>query len=153
RPERFHFPGNFVQYTAQILLQQSVAQVDKANGLMASGWIEEGVLLLVTQHFQGGFTEDREIKRGFLRGGVGEDNLMRQRGLAGTRGARNDVEGKFRQPSAYDLIKAANAGRQLADFHFDRTTRGIWRHLAGRSFFLLFHGYSSFRESDSPSPK
>ncbi len=76
------------------------------------------ILLLVAQHFQGGFPEDGEIERGVLRGGIGEDELMRQRGFAAPRRARDDVKREFRKAAAQNLIQARNPGRQFVDLHF-----------------------------------
>jgi len=56
--------------------------------------------LLVAQHFDGGFAEDGEIERRALRRRVGEYDLVRQRGLAASRGARDDIKRKFRQTAA-----------------------------------------------------
>ena len=73
--------------------------------------------MLVAQHFQCGFAKNGEIDRGFLRGGIGENDLMRQRGLAATRRTSDDIEGELWQPSANNFIEAANAGEKLADVH------------------------------------
>jgi hypothetical protein len=73
--------------------------------------------LLVAQHFDGWFAEDGEIERGALRRRVGEYDLVRQRGLAASRGARDDIKRKFRETAAQDFIKARDPGRQLIYFH------------------------------------
>ena len=75
--------------------------------------------LLVTQHFHGGLPEHGEIKRGFF-GVTGENNLMRQRGFAATRHARDDVEGKFRDAAAQDFVQSAHAGGKLMNLDFSR---------------------------------
>src|ERR1039458_4731613 len=64
-----------------------------------------------------GFAEDREIEPGALRRRVGEYDLVRQRGLAASRGARDDIKRKFRETAAQDFIKAWAPGRQFVYFH------------------------------------
>jgi hypothetical protein len=73
--------------------------------------------LLVSQHFDGGFAEDGEIERGALRRRVGEHDLVGQRGLAASRGARDDIKRKFRETAAQDFIEARDPGRQFVYFH------------------------------------
>jgi hypothetical protein len=74
-------------------------------------------LLLVAQHFDGGFAEDGEIERRALRRRVGEHDLVRQRGLTASRGARDDIERKFRDTAAQDFIEARYPGRQFSYYH------------------------------------
>src|SRR5687768_18481127 len=82
--------------------------------------IEERVLLLVAQHFQRRLAENGEIERGLLRSRIGKHDLMRERGFAAARRAGDDVEREFRQPTAQNVIEAANAGGQLPDGYFIR---------------------------------
>ena len=49
--------------------------------------------------------------------GVGEHDLMRQRGLAAAGGAGDDVEGVLGQAAAEDFIEARHAGGQLPNGH------------------------------------
>ena len=77
--------------------------------------VEEGELLLVAQHLERRLAEDGEVERGLLARGIGEDDLMRERGLAGARLAHDDVEGVLGDAAAEDQIELVNAGGQLAD--------------------------------------
>ena len=86
-----------------------------APSILAS--IEERELLLVAQHLDGRLAQHGEVQRGPLRRGVGEHDLMRQRGLAASGRAGDDVEGIFGQAAAEDLIEPGHAGGQLADNH------------------------------------
>src|SRR6185312_4655217 len=108
----------------------------KADSLAQHGLVEERILLLIAQHFQRGFAEDGEIKRAFPRRRIGENDLMRQRGFAATRRARDDVEGKFRDAAAKDFVEAAHAGRQFADRDLSR--------LAHDSFLLFAFSRANF---------
>jgi len=69
--------------------------------------------LLVAQHFDGGFAEDGEIESRALGRRVGEYDLVRQRGLAASRGSRDDIKRKFRETAAQDFIEARHPGRQF----------------------------------------
>src|ERR1019366_5402035 len=84
------------------------------------GFVEERILLLVAQHFQGGFAEDSEKDRGFFLRRIGKYDLMRHRSFAATRCSRDNVERKFRYAAAQYGVQAAHAGRQLADRDFSR---------------------------------
>ena len=122
--------------------------MDEANRAVADlGGVEERILLLITQHFQGGFTEDSEIERGFLRRGVGENDLMRQRGFAATRRAGDDVERKFRDAAAQDVVEAAHAGRDFLDRDFSWLAHDFLRPFAFRRVILLFHFFVSSTET------
>jgi len=55
----------FLEDGVQILLEHDVGQVDKADILAHSGFVEEGILLLIAQHFQDGLAADAEINRRF----------------------------------------------------------------------------------------
>ena len=92
---RLDFFGNFIEDGIQILFQHHLAQVDKTNGLVQLAQIEEGKLLLIAEHLDGGFAQNREIERRFFRSRIGEDDLMRHRRFAAARLARDDVEGEF----------------------------------------------------------
>jgi hypothetical protein len=132
---------DFLQNRVQILLHHHVAQVDKADGVAQLGFVEERILLLIAQHFQGGFAEDGEIKRGALGRRIGENDLMRHRGFAATRRARDDVEGKFRNAAAQDVVEAAHAGRKFADRDFGRFARDFPGRRALARLILFFHFY------------
>ena len=54
------------------------------------------------------------------------------RRLAAAGAAGDDVEGKFREAAAQDLVEAGHAGGQLADRHAARVARGRF----GRFLFL-----------------
>jgi hypothetical protein len=47
----FNLFGDFCQYSRQSVVQQNLAQIDKADGAVQLGRIEKCILLLVTQHF------------------------------------------------------------------------------------------------------
>ena len=82
------------------------------------GRVEECVLLLVAQHFYGGFAEDGEIERRALRRRIGEYELVRQRRLPTSRGARDDVKRKFGETAAHNFVEARDSGRQFVYLHF-----------------------------------
>jgi hypothetical protein len=129
-------PDNFLQHRVQILLEHDVGEVDKADVLAEPGFVEEGILLLIAQHLQCGFAQNGEIKRGFLRRGIGENELMRHGGFAATGHARDHVKGEFRDAAAHDLVQAADAGRQFADSGFTRLAQGcFWQFEPGSIIF------------------
>ncbi len=74
------------------------------------GRIEECVLLLVSQHLDGGFAQNREVERRTLRGGIGKHKLVRQRRLPASGGARDDVEREFGETAAHNFVEARNSG-------------------------------------------
>jgi hypothetical protein len=84
----------------QIVVEHDLAEVDEANRAVQLVRVEELELLLVAQHLDGRLAQHGEVERGALERGVGEHDLVRQRGLAAARSARDDVEGKFRQATA-----------------------------------------------------
>ena len=133
--------GNFIVNRVQILIQHHVGQVEKADGLAQLGFVEERILLLVAQHFYGGFAEDGEKERGFLRRGIGKNDLMHHRGFAATGRAGNDVERKFRDAAAQDVVEAADAGRQFADRDLSRLVHDCFRQFAFIRLILVFHFY------------
>src|SRR3954447_17655910 len=112
--------GDLFQYSLQSTIRQHFAEVDEADGVVDFGYVKENVLLLVAQHFQGRFTENSKVERRSLRSGIGEDELVRQRGLAASRGPRDNVEREFRQTAAQDIVQAWNPSRQFfyRDFIF-----------------------------------
>ena len=156
---------DLLQHRVQILLQHHVGQVDEADGLAQFGFVEEGKLLLIAQHLEGGFAEHGEVERRFLRRRIGEGDLMRQRGLAATGRAGQDVEGEFRNAAAEDLVEPPHAGRKLVNrdpgpiahaffrqggFRQDPFRRaGFRRRELGCRLFLLFHVVSPFPKSTS----
>src|SRR5581483_5287500 len=97
-------------------------------------------LLLIAQHFQGGFSEDRKIKRRFFDRGIGKNNLMRQRGLAATRRARDNIERKFRDAASHDFIEAGHAGGYFADDDFRRSRQRLGRKVG----FKRFHKFGKW---------
>jgi len=106
----FNFFGDLLQDRAQVLFQDNLAQVDEANGAGQHGWIEECVLLLVSQHFDGGFAEDREVECGAFRASVGKHKLVCKRRFSASGGTGNDVEREFRETTTHNLVKARNSG-------------------------------------------
>src|SRR5688572_17158254 len=132
---------DFLQHRVEILLRHHVTQIDEANGLADLGMLEEGILLLIAQHLHGRFAEDGEIERGFLDSRVGENDLVRERGLAATRRARDDVEGKLRDAPAQDRVEAANARWQGVDPHLLRLVHDLFRQAFLDPVVRLFHRY------------
>ncbi len=107
----FNFFGDFLQNRAQVLLQDNLAQVDKADGAGQFGRIEECVLLLVSQHFYGGFAQDSEVESRTFCARIGKHELVRQRRLAASGGARDDVKREFGETAADNLVEARNSCR------------------------------------------
>src|ERR1017187_9982796 len=141
RIDRRDLFGNFIVNRVQILIQHHVSQVDKADGLAQLGFVEERILLLVAQHFYGGFAEDGEKERGFFRRGIGENDLMHHRGFAATGRAGDDVERKFWDTAAQDVVEAAHAARYFADRGFTRLAHEYLLQFAFSRIILLFHFY------------
>ena len=106
-----------IQDRAEVLLQDDLAEVDEADRAVQLGMVEERELLLVAQHLDGRLAQHGEVQRRPLRGGVGEHDLVRQRGLAASGGAGDDVEGELGQAAAEDLVEARHAGGQLPNGH------------------------------------
>ena len=117
-----------VEDSAEILVQDDLAEVDEADGSVHLGRVEERELLLVAQHLDGRLAQHGEVQRRSLWGGVGEHELMRQRGLTASGSAGDDVERVLGQTAAEDFIKARNAGRQLLNLHSI-----VWRFLSLRA--------------------
>jgi SOS-response transcriptional repressor LexA len=80
-------------------------------------------------------------ERGFLRRGIGKNDLMHHRGFAATGRAGNDVERKFRDAAAQDVVEAADAGRQFADRDLSRLVHDCFRQFAFIRLILVFHFY------------
>ena len=139
RADRRDLLADFLEDRVQILLQHHVGQVDEADRLAQLGFVEERILLLIAQHLHRGLAEDGEVERGFLRRGVGENDLVRQRRLAAARRARDDVEGKFRDAAAEDVVEPAHAGRHFADDDLSRLTGDFRGRLGLRCGFRLLH--------------
>jgi hypothetical protein len=118
---------DFFQHRGQILFQHHVGQVDKADGVAQFGFVEEGKLLLITQHLEDGFAEHAEIQCRFLRRPIGEGDLMHQRGFAATGRARQDVERKFRNAAAEDIVEPRHAGGKLVNRNLGRIAHGFFR--------------------------
>ena len=102
--------GNLIQDRVQTPLQEHVGQVAELDLPAQSRFVEEGKLLLIAEHLQHGFTENTKIKGGLLRGAIGESDLMGQRGFAATGRAPDNVERKFRDAAAQNVVQAAHAG-------------------------------------------
>ena len=116
---RLDLLDDLLQDRAQVLLQHELAEVDEADRAVQLGRVEERELLLIAQHLDGRLAQHGEVQGRPLRGGVGEHDLMRQRGLSASGGAGDDVEGVLGQPAAEDLIQARHAGRQLPNGALD----------------------------------
>src|ERR1019366_7340190 len=141
--------GNFIENCIQILSQYHVAEVDKADGVAKLGFVEERILLLVAQHFYGGFAKDGEKERGVFRRGIGENNLMNQGGFAAPRRAGDDVERKLRDTAAQDVVEAVHAGRYFSDRDFRRLADGLFWQFAFIRIILGFHFYLDLPKSKS----
>ena len=64
----------------------------------------------VSQHLDGGFSENGEIERRTLRGGIGKHELVCQRRLPASGCARDDVERELGKTAAHNFVKARNPG-------------------------------------------
>jgi hypothetical protein len=105
-------PDDLVQHGVEVLVEHGLAEVDEPDRAVELGQVEERELLLVAQHLDGRLAQHGEVDRRRLRAGVGEHDLMRQRGLTAPGSAGDDVEGVFGQAAAEDLIEARHAGGQ-----------------------------------------
>ena len=103
---------DFFENRVQVFCQHQVAQVDKPDGFADLGFVEERKLLLIAQHLDGGFAEHSEIECRLLCGRVGENELMCHRRFAATGCAGDDVERKFRNAAAHNVVEAAHASWQ-----------------------------------------
>ena len=66
----------------------------------------------------GGLAEDGEIESRTLWSGIGEDELVCQRGLPASRGARDNVEREFGEAAAHDFVEARNSSGEFVDLYF-----------------------------------
>ena len=105
-----------IENGAEVLVQDALAEVDEAECSIHLGMVEERELLLIAQHLDGRLAQHGEVQRRALRGGVGEHDLMRERGLAASRSAGDDIEGELGQAAAEDLIEAGHSGGQNAEW-------------------------------------
>src|ERR1039457_3273064 len=69
----------------------------------------------------GGLAEDGEIESRTLWSGIGEDELVCQRGLPASRGARDNVEREFGEAAAHDFVEARNSSGEFVDLYFVRS--------------------------------
>ena len=106
-----------LQHPAQAVLAHLVAEVHEADGVADPVRVEEGVLLLVAQHLDRRLAQHREVQPGALGRGVGEHELVGERGLAAPRLAGDQVEGVLRYPPAQHRVEAGHAGGELMDRH------------------------------------
>ncbi len=139
RPHRGDLLGDLLENGVEILLHDDLGQIDKADGGAQLRFVEKRILLLIAQHLHRGLAEDGEEERGFLRRRVGEKDLVGEGRLSATGRARDDIEGKFRDAAAEDVVQAAHAGRQFADDDFARPTGHFRRLLAFRGGVGFFH--------------
>jgi len=150
RTGRRDLPDDFLKDAVRAALPQHVSQIEKADGLAQLGFVEERKLLLVAQHFHGGFAENGKIERRFFWRRVGKNNLVSQRGLAATRRARDDVEGKFRNAAAQDFVEPAHSGRKFMDPDLGRFSRDFFRKARFGCAILFFH-IVSYRKPNRPA--
>ena len=95
---RFDFPNDAFQELLQRAVDHVLAQIDVADRLIHAGDIEEGELLLIAQHLEGGLADDGEVQRGTIGTGEGEHDLLRERRFPRAWSAGNEIEGELRQP-------------------------------------------------------
>jgi len=117
RAPLLHLPRDVRQHLVQLLGQDRVAQVDEVDARPYLGRVEVGHLLLIAQHLERRFTDDAEVEGAPLRGGQGEQDLMGQGGLPAARGAGDQVEGVFRQPTTQNLVETGYTRGQAHDGH------------------------------------
>ena len=127
RPERVHHDDDgarrldllddLLQDRVQVVVQHDLAQVDKPDGGVQLGRVEELELLLVAEHLDGRLAQHGEVQGRPIRGGVGEHHLVGEGGLPAPGGPGDDVEGVLRQPAAQDLVQPRHPGRQVPDRH------------------------------------
>src|SRR5512141_793686 len=98
-------------------MQDFFTQVYEPDRLIDLFEIEEGKLLLVSQHLYRWLAEHREIDRAPVRTCQREHDLMRKRCLARTRRSGNEVEGKVGQSASKKRIEPGNSRRQTANRH------------------------------------
>src|SRR6266852_253106 len=134
-----------IQNGAEVFFQNEVAEVDEADRAVHLGLIEELELLLIAQHLDGRLAQHREVEYRVVWAGVGEDDLMRQRGLAATGSAGDDVEGVLGQAAAEDFIEARHAGGQSPNGH-------SFLSLRAHETASILQGYSANNASGQASP-
>ena len=64
---------------------------------------------------------------------------MRHRGFAATGRASDDIERKFRDAAAHDVVEAAHAGRQFVDRNFCRLAHSSFCRFTFVRVNLFFH--------------
>ena len=115
--ERFNFGDNARKQRIEVIGQRFVGQINEAHRVVDHLDVEKRELLLMAQHFQRWLRQHRQVERGSLRRGDGKHDLMRQRRFSAARLARNQVERKFRQSAAEDIVQSRHAGRQRMNGH------------------------------------
>src|SRR5690606_4161965 len=108
----------------EVALQCLRTEVQVVNGSADEPVVEELELLLVAQHLDGWLAQDREMQRRPLDRRVREHDLRAQRGLAGARIARDQVERVDRHTTAQDLVQPRNTGSDPLDRYIAPTHRG-----------------------------
>ena len=137
---RLDFLDDRVEDRAEILVEHDLAEVDEADSRVHLGGVEERILLLIAQHFDGRLAQYGEVDRGPLRGGVGEHDLVRERSLPAPRRAGEDVERVLGQAAAEDFVQARHAGGQLSNRHSCRCCSGFrYAHASPRLLTVLSH--------------
>jgi len=128
RTERVHedqpwvVSGDFVddalEHPVEVAGHGVFGQADEAHAAVDGLGFEEVELLLIAQHLQRWLAKHGEVDRRALRGGQGEHDLVRQRGLAAARLAGDQIERELRQAAAKHLVEARHAGGQAVDGRF-----------------------------------
>jgi hypothetical protein len=111
--EILDLPDDLLQNPAQVPLQNELAEVDEADCAVEFGLVEERELLLVAQHLDSWLAQNSEVQRRPIGSGVDENELMRKRCLAASRGSRDDVERVLGETATEDFIQARQAGSHL----------------------------------------
>jgi hypothetical protein len=87
------------------------SQVQEANTGRNLGGIEERELLLIAQHLDRRFPQDRDVQRVTLGARAREHDLVGQRRLTAPRAAGDQVEGELGKPAAQHLVEARDPAR------------------------------------------
>jgi hypothetical protein len=87
---------NLLQHRVQVVIEHNLAEVDEADRGIQLGLVEKLKLLLIPQHLDGRFAQHGEVKRGTVRGGIGEHDLMGEGGLPAAGLSRDEVKRKLR---------------------------------------------------------
>ena len=106
---RFDFLNDAFQELLQRAVHHVLAQIDVADRLIHAGHIEEGELLLIAQHLEGGSPTTVKYSAGTAGTGEGEHDLLRERRFPRAWSAGNDIEGELRQAPTQDLVESRNA--------------------------------------------